>query len=336
LLHLRRSGKVHAKEFEIMTRNEIVVGLDDSPSAKAALRWAAEQAIRRQDVLRAVHIFDWPYGPRDITVDAARKNTNMTFDAAQAAYMAGITKVFDDISPRPDWLIQFATGEPGPVLVRQSRDSQLLVVGTREHVGLGRLLTGSISHYCLSRADCPVVCVPAELADQRAAARAVKNEIVVGLDVSPSARAALVWAAEHARASGQSLRAVHAVDVSPDFNLQLGMGGIAVPMNASAMDTARRETIMTVFNSIQPEPDWRLEFFSGQAGPVLLAESVGAALLVVGAKEHVGIGRLVHGSVSHYCLSHAQCLAVVAVPSGLDHGVDKDHDHGAADTPAQT
>src|SRR4029450_11451451 len=58
-------------------------------------------------------------------------------------------------------------------------------------------------------------------------------------------------------------------------------------------------SVMTVFNSIQPEPAWRLEFFSGQAGQVLLAESVGAALLVVGAKEHVGIGRLVYGSVSH-------------------------------------
>jgi nucleotide-binding universal stress UspA family protein len=224
-----------------MIRNEIVVGLDDSPSAKVGLRWGAEQAIRRQAVLRAIHVFDWPYGPRDTTVNAPRKNASVTFDAAQAAYMAGITKVFDEISPRPDWLIQFATGEPGPVLVRQSRDSQLLVVGTREHVGLGRLLTGSISHYCLSRADCPVVCVPAEVADQGAAHRAVENEIVVGLDVSPSARAALVWAAEHARASGQSLRAVHAVDISPDFNFQLGMGGMAVPMNASAMNTARRE-----------------------------------------------------------------------------------------------
>jgi hypothetical protein len=49
--------------------------------------------------------------------------------------MAKITKVFDDISPRPDWLIQFATGEPGPVLVRQSRDSQLLVVERANTLG---------------------------------------------------------------------------------------------------------------------------------------------------------------------------------------------------------
>jgi nucleotide-binding universal stress UspA family protein len=144
-----------------MTRNEIVVGLDDSPSGKAALRWAAAQAIRTHAVLRAVHVLDWPYGSADTGSSTAGGAINLTFDQRQAAYLARITKVFDDISPRPDWLIQFATGEPGPVLVRQSRDSQLLVVGTREHVGLGRLLVGSISHHCLNHAACPVVAVPA-------------------------------------------------------------------------------------------------------------------------------------------------------------------------------
>jgi nucleotide-binding universal stress UspA family protein len=37
------------------------------------------------------------------------------------------------------------------------------------------------------------------------------TEIVVGLDLSPSARAALDWAAEQARATGQTLRAVHVI-----------------------------------------------------------------------------------------------------------------------------
>ena len=43
-------------------RNEIVVGLDDSPSSRAALDWAAEQARGVGAVLRAVHVLDWPYG----------------------------------------------------------------------------------------------------------------------------------------------------------------------------------------------------------------------------------------------------------------------------------
>jgi nucleotide-binding universal stress UspA family protein len=325
-----------------MIRNEIVVGLDDSPSAKAALRWAAEQAICRHLVLRAIHVLDWPYGPSNTPLPARRYDVGPTFDDLQAAYLASITKVFDDISPRPDWPIQFATDEPGPVLVRQSRDSQLLVVGTREHVGFGRLLVGSISHHCLSHASCPVVAVPAltdaapaELLDHGADREVNKNEIVVGVDLSPSAGAALRWAAEHARATGQSLRAVHAVDVSPAFNMALGMGAVAVPMQASAMGTAYREAIAAVFDSIQPEPDWSLKFFTGEAAPVLVAESVGAALLVVGTKEHVGIGRLISGSVSHYCLSYAQC-PVVANPPVRDRGGDKDHDHAATDTHAHS
>jgi nucleotide-binding universal stress UspA family protein len=43
-------------------KGEIVVGLDDSPSSRAALDWAAAQARSVGAVLRAVHVLDWPYG----------------------------------------------------------------------------------------------------------------------------------------------------------------------------------------------------------------------------------------------------------------------------------
>jgi nucleotide-binding universal stress UspA family protein len=36
--------------------NEIVVGLDDTPSSKLALEWAAQQARSTDAVLRAVHV----------------------------------------------------------------------------------------------------------------------------------------------------------------------------------------------------------------------------------------------------------------------------------------
>jgi nucleotide-binding universal stress UspA family protein len=145
-------------------RNEIVVGLDDSPSSKAALNWAAEQAKSVGAVLRAVHVLDWPYGlssagfpPVDF-MDLSREEL-------QSAYRQSISAVFDAVSPRPDWILQFASGDTGPVLVSQSKDARLLVVGTREHVGLGRLVSGSVSHYCLSHAACPVA-VPAPASDR--------------------------------------------------------------------------------------------------------------------------------------------------------------------------
>ena len=38
-----------------------MVGLDDTPTARAALRWAARQA-RLTGTVRAVHVIDWPIG----------------------------------------------------------------------------------------------------------------------------------------------------------------------------------------------------------------------------------------------------------------------------------
>jgi nucleotide-binding universal stress UspA family protein len=153
------------------------------------------------------------------------------------------------------------------------------------------------------------------------------TEIVVGLDLSPSARAALDWAAGQARATGQTLRAVHVISASSTYSMALG--GVAVPIAPSEMDTPHREAVEAVFDSVQPERGWRLKFFSGEAGPILVAESIGAALLVVGTKEHVGISRIIAGSISQ---SHAQC-PVVAVPAVRNHGAKKDHDHAAAERP---
>jgi nucleotide-binding universal stress UspA family protein len=157
------------------------------------------------------------------------------------------------------------------------------------------------------------------------------SEIVVGLDLSPSARAAMRWAAEQARAIGQALRAVHVVHIAPAYSMALGMDGVPMSVEPSEVEAPYREAVGAVFDSVQPDAGWQLKFVSGEVGPSLVAESIGAALLVVGTKEHVGIGRLVYGSVSHYCLSHAQC-PMVAVQAPRDQDAT-DHDHASADTP---
>jgi nucleotide-binding universal stress UspA family protein len=143
-----------------MPPNENIVGLDDSPSGEAALRWAAQHALTAGSQLRAIHILDWQYNLSSAT--PGLDITPLTVDEIDSSYRTSITKVFKQIAPRADWSLEFVRGEPGPVLVRESTGAQLLVVGTRQHVGLGRLLVSSISHYCLSHATCPLVAVPAE------------------------------------------------------------------------------------------------------------------------------------------------------------------------------
>jgi nucleotide-binding universal stress UspA family protein len=138
----------------------IVVGLHDSPPAKAALRWAAEQARVTGARLRAVSVVDWPLSVHADGRPILRAAGPGQYDEVGHDYRAMISAVFAEIDPPSDWVLEFEVGRAGNVLVRASEHARLLVVGTGEHVGLGKILLGSTSHYCLSHARCPVVAVP--------------------------------------------------------------------------------------------------------------------------------------------------------------------------------
>lgn len=139
---------------------KVVVGIDSSPAAAEALRWAAGYARAVGADLNAVHAYLW----RDR--DTLLPTTNPTIEASgnepPAVQPPGeISRLFESVRPEPGWTLNCFVGDPGPVLRGQAKDAELLVVGTGEHVGLGRLLVGSVSHQCLTHATCPVVAVPA-------------------------------------------------------------------------------------------------------------------------------------------------------------------------------
>ena len=141
-----------------MITNCIIVGLDDSAASRAAHRWAAAYAHATGKDLRAVHVLDWPIGLNASAVNPRTRFCVPKQDIAEP-YWRGMHRVFDSISSPPGSL-QFAQGDVGDVLVRLSTNADLLVVGTREPVRGDRYFAGSVSHYCVSHATCPVVAVP--------------------------------------------------------------------------------------------------------------------------------------------------------------------------------
>jgi nucleotide-binding universal stress UspA family protein len=145
-------------------RETIIVGLDQSNSARAALNWAAKYARLTGNPLRAIAIVDWPTGLVGATDGGLPLETLLLLpNEEQSQHLQRATqRIFDQVSPETSWDLQFKIGHVGRILAQESEGAQLLVIGTGEHVGLGRVLIGSTSHYCLSHASCPVVAVPGD------------------------------------------------------------------------------------------------------------------------------------------------------------------------------
>lgn len=113
-----------------LDRNEVVVGLDDSPAACAALRWAARYARYTFTDLRAVHVLPaWVDASWAWTVGTAALAGPALTDWMDDS-IAGTTHLFEAVDPELDWSLEHVVGTPGPVLVAAAAHAQLLIVGT--------------------------------------------------------------------------------------------------------------------------------------------------------------------------------------------------------------
>jgi len=142
-------------------RDEVVVGIDESEASAAALRWAAAHSRSTGVPLRLVHTWQLSAAASAALASGAGEY----LEAASADSRARATRwVLDTLggdAAQVRWTLEVHEGSPGPVLVARGGGARLLVVGTHEHTGIRRAVSGSVSHYVLSHADVPVVAVPA-------------------------------------------------------------------------------------------------------------------------------------------------------------------------------
>lgn len=131
----------------------VVVGVDGSPSSRAALRWAegfAAQAGARLDVVSAWQI---------PTVFAGPAYIPPAFDVG-VDYEKRLGQIVDDeFGPRrpPFMRLVVREGTPARVLIEASKEADLLVVGSRGHGGFAGMLLGSVSAKVAEHAPCPVL-----------------------------------------------------------------------------------------------------------------------------------------------------------------------------------
>jgi nucleotide-binding universal stress UspA family protein len=142
------------------TDGAVVVAIDDSNPSRAALVWAAAYARSINADLRAVHVVRYDFGA-PVAWTPGLRGAPRTASAPEIELTeATVREMFDSVAPEPSWTLDFLEGPVGQQIVQYAEPARLLVIGTREHRGLERLLVGSVSHYCLAHATSPVVAVP--------------------------------------------------------------------------------------------------------------------------------------------------------------------------------
>jgi nucleotide-binding universal stress UspA family protein len=132
------------------TSSPVVVGVDGSPASELAVALAFDEASRRGVELVAVHTW---MNNADFAIPVSAEDMEKQADEELAQRMAGWAERY------PDVVVRRVVGQDNPShrLIEQSRDAQLLVVGSHGRGGFAGLLLGSVSWAVVQAARVPVV-----------------------------------------------------------------------------------------------------------------------------------------------------------------------------------
>lgn len=138
-----------------MTR--IVVGIDDSPAATDALRWALEEARLRGATLEVVHTWTFPLATELPGGEVSRLVADL--ERAASEVLDEVVDGIVGVDPGVKVVRRAIEGPPAQILIEAAVGADLLVVGSRGRGGFAALLLGSVAQQCVHHSPCPVVVV---------------------------------------------------------------------------------------------------------------------------------------------------------------------------------
>ena len=137
----------------------IVVGVDGSPGARQALRWALSEASLRGASVEVVHAWSYPdQGPKA----AASPGLGVTVEALEESALQVVEESLTGLVVREGLQLRrhVAPSPASLALVEAAEGADLLVVGARGRGGFAGLQLGSVAQQCAQHTPCPLVIVP--------------------------------------------------------------------------------------------------------------------------------------------------------------------------------
>lgn len=331
----------------------VVVGVDGSEQSLRAAHWAAAEAHRRKLLLTVVTAYSIPaFAASSMDGGYALMDDSALRQGSEKV----IEQAAEFLRDYPGEVrYEVESGDPAGVLLDYSHDAVVLVVGSRGRGGfLGRLL-GSVSSALPAHAKCPTVLVPLKFSSKESnavttatgaipivggpnqpagssgqpgsAAPSVIAEgappirakdlrpVAAGVDGSDFGRVAALVAAREASERGTSLRIVCALP-------PVGATLVWIPTsidNDAALEELREklEAGRRWLHSHYPDLQIDAEVIDGTAVDVLVQETRGAQLTVIGTRGRGGFAGMLLGSTSQGVLHHAEGPLMV-VPENED------------------
>lgn len=316
---------------------ELVVGVDGSDGAQVALAWAVEEAQLRGDGLTVVTVIAPPgllFTPTAIGQDLRRRADVEAEQRAEAL-------LEDVVAPHADAgvaITQVAVRDDAAfdALVRRSADADALIVGSRGLGALGRMLLGSVSSQVVVHADTTVVVVPEPSDEQQR-----NDKVVVGVDGSSHARAALRRAAIEARMRAWELEPVTIQPAPPvvsaagfrrdPVEAYLWAGSLIpepVPQSDEVADDYQRAAthwrnraeglleaeLDRLDAATLPDKVTPTVIAADHPARALLDVAAFGRLLVLGRRGRGGFTGMLLGSISQHCVRHATAPLMIVPP----------------------
>ncbi|MBK1782832.1 universal stress protein [Prauserella sp. ASG 168] len=286
-----------------------MAGVDGSPAALRAVRWAADTAAQHRVPLHLVHAAGYPDlytgesvpPPARFTEDLRLQRWEFLHAAREVAAETSGVEIHTVFEPDP----------PIPSLIHTSRAARMIVLGSSGHSGLYGLLIGSTTLALVTHAHCPVVAVRGDAT--QVPERGDPRPVVVGIDGSPLSERAIGYAFDEACFRDVELVAVHTwSDADTAVFSEARRHFDWEPVR----DTEERRLAERLAGWRERYPDVHVRRVLAKDRPrhELLDWSRRAQLVVVGSRGRGGFRGMLLGSTSQALVHNAECPVMIARP----------------------
>jgi hypothetical protein len=274
------------------SRRFVTVGVDDTPEAAAAARYAVQKATEGRLDLLVAHAFQ----RRKVEESATSASLMAEAEAAESLVNTVIAQLI--VPPTMRVGRRLACDDPLHLLRRLEDISELVVIGHQGILAGSQPPVGSLVNRLAAHARTPIATVP------RVWHPTGHQPVVVAIDGESPASAALSYAFEQAARSGRDLVVVHAL--TEDYSQE-----------AAAEHEIDIAEILAGWKAGYPDVEVRTVISAREPRELIVDMSVRASEMVVGHPHE--LPRLPHWywSMARSVVEASHCPLVV-VPAGAD------------------